>query len=158
MTATMICTERLTAGDEHVPARSKWPMLAVAFGLLLMAVTGAVLVADAVPTTEAREAAADTFPTIGTSTNSYPPGHVSGWHVHPGVHSVVVLSGTLTVYDEHCVRTEYGPGQMYLGGSKPHVAHNEAADVLDVTITFVHRAAGEDPGTAVPTPAGCNLR
>jgi hypothetical protein len=43
---------------------------------------------------------------------------MSGWHVHPGVHSVVVLSGTLTVYDDHCVRTDDRPGEIYLGGDK----------------------------------------
>jgi hypothetical protein len=82
---------------------------------------------------------------------------LSGWHVLPGVHSVVVLSGSLTVYDEHCVGTEYGRGQTYLGGSTPHVALDESSDALDVAISFVHCSGGGDHGSAVPAPPGCNL-
>ena len=70
----------------------------------------------------------------------------------------MVLSGTLTVYDDNCVRTDYGPGQSYLGGATPHVARNETPEVLDVAITFVYRAPAENPGQAVPAPTGCDLR
>ncbi len=159
--------ERPPAGPTQAPsldrdprsrARPKWPALAVAFGLLFMAAAGASLVSRAHRTVKAPEAAAETFQTIGTSTTSYPPGHTSGWHVHPGVHSVVVLSGTLTVYDERCARTEYGPGQTYLGGSEAHAAHNESPDALDVAITFVYRPAADGHGTSVPAPAGCDKR
>jgi quercetin dioxygenase-like cupin family protein len=117
-----------------------------------------MLVAGSAHTVAAPEPAAAAFPTVGTSANAYQPGHTSGWHIHPGVHSVVVLGGTLTVYDENCRRTEYGPGQTYLGGGTPHVARNESPEVLDVAITFVYSPATEDHGQAVPPPAGCELR
>lgn len=158
MTATITRSQHLTSVHEPVLTRAKSPARAMAFGLLLMGVAGAIFLGRAIPTPEALEAAADRFPTIGTATNTYPPGHTSGWHVHPGVHSVVVLGGTLTVYDEHCVRTDYAPGQTYLGGSKPHLAGNEGSDPLDVAITFVHRAAAQDHGSALSAPAGCNVR
>lgn len=158
MTATMTRSELLTAADAPLPARPKWPTVAVVLGSVLMAAAGVVLASDSTLTAGGPEAlSADAFPTVGTSAATYRPGHTSGWHVHPGVHSVVVLSGTLTIYDEQCVSTEYGPGQTYLGGSQPHLAHNESPDALDVAITFVYRTA-PDQGTSVPAPAGCDLR
>ncbi len=38
------------------------------------------------------------------------PGGTSGWHHHPGVVTVVVQSGSVTVLDSDCNRTRYGPG------------------------------------------------
>ncbi|MDQ3980946.1 MAG: hypothetical protein M3314_15600 [Actinomycetota bacterium] len=156
MTATMT---RSVQGDvgEPIPARPRWAVLAMVGGLLLTAGAAAILVASVGRTTGLPAPAAPSFPTVGTSATAYLPGHSSGWHVHPGLHSVVVLSGTLTIYDENCVRTEYGPGHTYLGGSAPHVARNEASDVLDVAITFVYRSTSEH-GSAVAAPGGCDLR
>ncbi len=37
-------------------------------------------------------------------------GGSSGWHHHPGIVMVVVTSGSVTVWDEHCTQTMYGPG------------------------------------------------
>jgi quercetin dioxygenase-like cupin family protein len=36
-------------------------------------------------------------------------GGSSGWHHHPGMVMVVVASGSVTVWDEHCKATMYGP-------------------------------------------------
>jgi quercetin dioxygenase-like cupin family protein len=38
------------------------------------------------------------------------PGGTSGWHHHPGIVIVVVSSGSVTFWDEHCNKTDYGPG------------------------------------------------
>jgi quercetin dioxygenase-like cupin family protein len=98
------------------------------------------------------------FPLVGTASDTYRPGHSSGWHVHPGLHSVVVLGGTLTVYDESCAPTTFGAGETYLGGSTPHLARNETGDVLDVAITYIYEgAASGDYGHRVPPPKGCEL-
>jgi len=40
----------------------------------------------------------------------FAPGSSSGWHHHPGMVLVVVASGSVTVLDEHCKTTTYGPG------------------------------------------------
>ena len=135
-------------------------------GLALVA-TAAVVVATRAPDTAqasrakpagdvgTRRAGPDTTLTDAT----YPPGHTSGWHVHTGVHSVVVLAGTLTVYDEDCRRFDFGPGASYLGGSRPHLARNDAADQLDVVITSVYeRPSPADHGAGVPAPARCEAR
>jgi quercetin dioxygenase-like cupin family protein len=96
-------------------------------------------------------------PDVGTTDGTYEPGHSSGWHIHPGVHSVVVLSGTLTVYDEECGRREYGPGETYLGGDRPHLARNETPDVVHFAVTYVFdHASPIAPGKVVPAPAACD--
>lgn len=167
MTATMTTAERLaiaspTTHGHQAQSGPKWAILAVVGGLLLMVGAGGVLA----PQLGRRESrAAETpmvfdagFPNVEITDSSYPPGHTSGWHVHPGVHSVVVLSGTLTIFDDHCGRTEYGQGQTYLGGTTPHLARNETLEVLDVAITFVYRPLAENHGQAVPAPTGCELR
>lgn len=157
MAVTIARGEQLETANEPISTRPMWIPLAMGCGLLLLACAGAVFRAGTVRDAPAPEATTS-FPTVGTAANTYQPGHSSGWHVHPGVHSVVVLSGVMTVYDENCVRTEYGAGQTYLGGSKPHLVRNEAPDALDIAITFVYRSARDDHGRTVPGPSSCELR
>jgi hypothetical protein len=64
----------------------------------------------------------------------------------------------LTIYDEGCGRTDYGPEETYLGGNAPHLARNEGADNLDVAVTYVYRATAETTATSVTAPAGCDAR
>lgn len=40
----------------------------------------------------------------------FAPGSSSGWHHHPGLVMVVVASGSVTVWNQHCKTTTYGPG------------------------------------------------
>lgn len=37
-------------------------------------------------------------------------GGSTGWHHHPGLVMVMVASGTETLWDENCNKTDYGPG------------------------------------------------
>ena len=76
---------------------------------------------------------------LQASTSSYAPGQTSGWHRHPGMHLVTVVSGTLTVYDRDCTATTYAPGQSYLGGDEPHLARNETEAALDMAVTYLVR-------------------
>ena len=100
--------------------------------------------------------AAAGFPDVGVAENVYEPGHTSGWHTHPGVHSAVVLSGTLTVYDAECVRHEFHAGETYLGGQDPHLARNETGEPVGLVVTYVFRPVPPlEHATAVPAPAGC---
>jgi quercetin dioxygenase-like cupin family protein len=151
---------------ERAPSRRRLALAAVVGGLALVATSAALaLVAQPASTTHparpARSvvtASAAALPNVGTASETYEPGHTSGWHVHPGVHSVVVLSGTLTIYDEHCARTDYGPGETYLGGNRPHLARNEGTDDLNVAITYVYSSTSQTPGSPVAGPAGCGVR
>jgi len=172
MTATMTTGRSLGYEQEgryeaeRATPRRRGALLAVAGGLaLLVSSAGLAVAAHAGPATQparpgaaVAEAPVASPPNIGTASETYAPGHSSGWHMHPGVHSVVVLSGTLTIYDEHCVRTNYGPGDTYLGGNKPHLARNEGTADLDVAITYVFSSTSETPGTPVAAPDGCDAR
>ena len=89
--------------------------------------------------------------------NSYAPGQSSGWHMHRGVHAVVVLAGTLTIYDADCDRQDYEVGQTYLGGAEPHLARNESSQTLEFVSTHVSaRAFAPDDGLSVAAPPGCH--
>ena len=100
-------------------------------------------------------AAASRLAEVATADLVYEPGHSSGWHVHPGVHSVVVVSGTLTVYDEACRRQDYGPGQSYLGGREPHLARNTGPEPVALVVTYVADPSAHSAGSPVGAPSGC---
>lgn len=104
----------------------------------------------------ARPVAAD-LPAVFVVDNSYAPGQSSGWHMHRGVHAVVVLAGTLTIYDADCDRRDYEVGQTYLGGAEPHLARNEASHTLEFVSTHVSaRVFAPDDGLSMATPPGCH--
>ena len=130
------------------------PLLAVA-GLVCMGLAGAVLARVDTSATEAALAG----PQVTVTTGAYETGHSSGWHVHPGLHSVVVLTGSLTVYDERCERHHVGAGEVYLGGDRPHLVRNETPAPTTYAVTYARLPeAALDPGTTVPPPTGCDLR
>ena len=64
----------------------------------------------------------------------FTPGQSTGWHTHPGPNIVMVVQGSLTVIDEHCVETQYGPGQGLATGLDVHegIAGPEGADFYSV--------------------------
>jgi quercetin dioxygenase-like cupin family protein len=98
-------------------------------------------------------------PQVVVTSGAYEQGHSSGWHVHPGLHSVVVLTGALTVYDERCQRREFGPGEAYLGGDRPHLVRNDSPAQATYVVTYARLpSAALDPGTTVPPPTPCDLR
>jgi hypothetical protein len=99
------------------------------------------------------------FPNVGVTESTYEPAHSSGWHVHPGVHSVVVLAGMLSVYDATCARHDFGPGETYLGGSYPHLARNETDQPVTMVLTYVYVGGSPlDHPSGVDAPAGCDVR
>jgi quercetin dioxygenase-like cupin family protein len=46
----------------------------------------------------------------------------TGWHVHPEPNIVFVVNGLLTLTDQHCNVTTYGPGQAFATGLDVHEA------------------------------------
>jgi quercetin dioxygenase-like cupin family protein len=94
--------------------------------------------------------------TIQTAT--YEPGQTSGWHVHTGMHAVLVLSGTVTFYDGQCQGRTYGPGETYVGGQETHVVRNETAESAQLAVTYLFPVG--QPHTTFhvdsPAPAGCD--
>ncbi len=57
-------------------------------------------------------------------------GGSSGWHVHPGAVFVVIRQGTLSVWDEDCVKTTYSAGQTFFeeGPGMSMLVKNESTD------------------------------
>ena len=89
----------------------------------------------------------------------YEPGQSSGWHAHTGMHAVMVLSGTLTFYDADCRRRTYGPGDTYVGGTDVHLAKNESATPVEMTVTYLFPAGLAHTAFHIPStaPAGCEV-
>jgi quercetin dioxygenase-like cupin family protein len=138
-----------------VPRRHSWavPLLAVA-GLLGTGLAAAVGNGGRTPVEAALGG-----PQVVVTSGAYEAGHASGWHVHPGLHSVVVLTGELTVFDEQCGRQAFGPGEAYLGGDRPHLVRNDTRDEATYVVTYARLpSAALDPGTTVAVPTACELR
>ena len=129
------------------PARPRTPRLGVALtatGLVsaIAAALGLVLVVDrsGAPASNPQSALLGRNTVAKTTTElmiTYAPGQTSGWHVHPGVHEVTVLSGFLTIYGRDCQRHAYGPGERYVGGPDQHMASNESAERLEMAVRWI---------------------
>ncbi len=151
------------AGTDHgargAGRKRRSPLAVAALGLALMGLSATSLVlqlrADGVSPAPPAPIAASEPPQVSTTDLVYEPGQSSGWHVHPGVHSVLVSSGTLTVYDEACRRQDFGPGQTYVGGRQPHLVRNGGDTFAVLAVTYVAEPSADTPGGAVPAPPGC---
>jgi quercetin dioxygenase-like cupin family protein len=67
-------------------------------------------------------------------------GGSAGWHTHPGPSFVVVKSGEISVWDETCEKTVYGPGETFVetGPDAPMLIKNEDPDTDAVVVaTFI---------------------
>lgn len=162
--------------DADEPRRSRMPALAMlAGGVILMLAAALVLnqfgakndaktkvVAGVAPAPSTAPANPLAISISGPGDISlvrqvYEPGHDSGWHTHPGIHAVAVISGTLTVYDRNCQAQTFGPGQPYIGGQELHVARNETTAPLEMMVTYVSPSASQTPTQHLPAPAGCSV-
>ncbi len=87
----------------------------------------------------------------------YEPGQSSGWHRHEGTHVVTVVSGTLAVYDDDCIRRTYAAGDAYIGGPNPHMARNDGGGPVHMVVTNVSGlgASASDFSVPVSAPDGC---
>jgi quercetin dioxygenase-like cupin family protein len=63
-------------------------------------------------------------------------GH-NGWHSHPGMVAVTVLTGTIQWYDENCKPTTYKAGDSWTEGSQPHYFRNIGEGTAQLTAIFV---------------------
>ncbi len=153
--------------QERTSGRSGFALVAGGLATLAIAAGGLFVAASSAQTTgatpvraasiAATPGAADAGPEIGVTQLTYEPGHTSGWHVHAGVHSVVVLAGTLTVYDRDCQRHQFTAGETYFGGNEAHLARNEGDEPAELAVTYVYTRHG-DPGRPLTPGAGCDVR
>ena len=83
-------------------------------------------------------------------TTTIAPGGSTGWHSHPGPAFVVVVQGTLTLYDGDdptCTPHRYGPGTGFLdpGLRRVHIARNEGTTPVTVVQTYLNVPPGGFP-------------
>jgi quercetin dioxygenase-like cupin family protein len=77
---------------------------------------------------------------VATLQVTFAPGASAGWHFHPGPVFVVIREGTLSVWNEDCVKTTYSPGSTFFeaGRAASLLVKNESATVtVKVYGTFI---------------------
>lgn len=76
---------------------------------------------------------------IVTATVTFDALGSSGWHAHPGIVLVTVLSGTLTEYDEDCVATVQVAGTAFVeSGRDAALVRNESTTTKAVSyVTYI---------------------
>ena len=86
------------------------------------------------------------------------PGGTSGWHSHPGVVLVSVVSGSLTFYDAKCASSVHDAGSSFVeSGDTPGLVRNESNTTPAVVYATYLVPAGT-PNTALRVDAanpGC---
>jgi quercetin dioxygenase-like cupin family protein len=100
---------------------------------------------------------------VAVATVTLDPGGSSGWHHHPGLVVVVVQSGTVTFYDEHCRADVHQAGEAFIESSdSPGLAKNNGTGAAVVQATFfVPASTTPAPPTPLriddPQPKGCDV-
>jgi quercetin dioxygenase-like cupin family protein len=88
--------------------------------------------------------------TVSIQEGAYAAGGANGWHSHPGMVIVTVISGSIIWYDENCNPTNYKAGDSWVEGSQLHGFKVVTATTL--TATFI-TAQGKALRTDQPAPA-----
>jgi quercetin dioxygenase-like cupin family protein len=75
--------------------------------------------------------------TMSAQDAAYGVGGVNGWHSHPGMVAVTLVSGSIQWFDENCVETDYTAGQSWTEGSKLHYFRVVGTAGIHLTAFFV---------------------
>ena len=139
--------------------RRALPLVAMASGLAVMAVAALVMLGSGdgdAPRVD-RDPSAITLSArdVSVVTQVYEPGHASGWHSHPGIHAVAVISGVLTVYDGQCQPRTVEPGQPYVGGQERHLVVNRTDAPVTMAVTYLGPSTPGASTEHMAAPAGC---
>ena len=100
---------------------------------------------------------------IVTATVSIDPLGYSGWNSHPGVVLVVVVSGSIVVYDENCVGTAHAANSASSAftesGDEPVFVRNESATTPQFSnVTYIVPAGTPNSGLRIDRAApSCTL-
>ena len=93
---------------------------------------------------------------VAIQTITSPPGGSSGWHSHPGVVLVAVQSGTVTLYDQECHATQYGPGQAFVEvGDDPSLVRNNTTSNAVLYVTLIVPSSATSLRIDKPNRADC---
>lgn len=74
---------------------------------------------------------------FSTQEAAYSVGGQNGWHSHPGIVAVTILSGTIQWYDENCNPTVYKAGDSWVEGSQIHAFKNIGTKNVQLIAWFV---------------------
>jgi quercetin dioxygenase-like cupin family protein len=75
--------------------------------------------------------------TMSTQDAAYAAGGHNGWHSHPGMVVVTIVSGALQWFDENCVETDYKAGDSWTEGSQIHYFRVVGTTGLHATAFFI---------------------
>jgi len=75
--------------------------------------------------------------TISTQHNAFAAGGHNGWHSHPGMVAVTIISGAIQWFDEDCQETDYKAGDSWTEGSKLHYFRVVGTTGLTATAFFI---------------------
>ena len=151
---------------------SRSPMLAVVLVLALAGTAFATVASNFTPALQSRGTIDNTFhintdgikletkgalDIVQATVSIGAPGS-SGWHKHPGIVLVTVVSGSLTVYDVNCHGTVQDAGSAFVeSGDSQLVVRNESTTVpAMVRVTYLEPAGTPNSGLRIDEPnPGC---
>ena len=82
----------------------------------------------------------------------YAPNGHTGWHSHPGILLVSVISGSIEWYDANCQRTVYNVGDSLTESTATHYVRNVGSVDAHFMVTYVI-ASGQPRRIDQPAPA-----
>jgi quercetin dioxygenase-like cupin family protein len=89
--------------------------------------------------------------TMSTQDAAYSPGGHNGWHSHPGIVAVTLVSGSIQWFNEKCEETDYTAGDSWTEGSQLHYFRVAGAVGIHLTAFFI-TAQGAALRTDEPAP------
>jgi quercetin dioxygenase-like cupin family protein len=75
--------------------------------------------------------------TMSNPHNAFAAGGHNGWHSHPGMVIVTIVSGAIQWFDENCEETDYKAGDSWTEGSKVHYFRVVGTAGLTATAFFI---------------------
>lgn len=75
--------------------------------------------------------------TISTQDAAYGVGGHNGWHSHPGLVAVTLVSGSIQWFDEDCKETTYNAGDSWTEGSQVHYFRVLGTTAIHLTAFFI---------------------
>lgn len=81
----------------------------------------------------------------------YSPGGHTGWHSHPGLLVLTVVSGTIEWYDANCNKTVYNAGDTFTENTATHYFRNVGTGDMEGVVTYL-LAKGQPRRIDQPAP------
>jgi quercetin dioxygenase-like cupin family protein len=90
--------------------------------------------------------------TITTQVGAYSVGGINGWHSHPGMVAVTLISGSIQWFNENCKEKDYKAGDSWTEGSQLHYFRVIGPVGIEFSATFI-TAQGVPLRIDQPAPA-----